>query len=399
MTDYLNGFHYENQTLKFFATAEGYVNTNISSGNHIRQAFSYVYNYTDHLGNICLSYTKGTRTNSPVILEENHYYPFGLKHKKYGSVDMDFVVIDEETEEGYYVGVDVVPPQARKTYQYKYNGKEFQDELNLNVYDYGARNYQPDLGRFFVIDLFSEQYSDRNPYHYVSNNPVNKVDVQGHFEISVKDQAQYKTLTKYLKNGIGEILNNPAIMSGLQQYGHFSEQQIRDKIVKFGKGSIKLEIKDNLPFNANGYYMGGSDNPIQLDKKLADQIENATSDEMRELAILSFLITALHESVHYGEFTYKGINAQKPFEFKGKWDHFESDAGNAFEVDAFWGGNYDLYEPHRGQKKGKEGMNAMKTLVKNKMTADKLSELTQGLQDIIKKIQEENPNVEIFIME
>ena len=153
MTDYLNGFHYENNILKFFATAEGYVN--VTTGG--RQGpdgpsyvFSYIYNYTDHLGNIRLSYKKGTGENSPVILEENHYYPFGLKHKKYGSVYKDFIEI--EGEGGYEVGIDIVPPQTRKPYQYKYNGQEWQDKLDLNVTAMDFRQYDNALGRFHNME-------------------------------------------------------------------------------------------------------------------------------------------------------------------------------------------------------------------------------------------------------
>src|SRR5690554_6693996 len=145
------------------------------------------------------------------------------------------------------------------TYRYDFNAKEHQPELGLNWHDYGARLYDSTLGRFFVLDLFSEQYANRTPYHYVSNNPINKVDIGGYFEIDVKDQKTYKILTQYLEDGIDEILGNSAIMNGLQKYGGFSEQQIRDKIVKFGEGSIKIEIRDDLAFGANGYYMGGRD--------------------------------------------------------------------------------------------------------------------------------------------
>jgi len=38
----------------------------------------------------------------------------------------------------------------------KYNSKEFQDELDLNAYDFGARNYDPTLGRWLSIDPLAE---------------------------------------------------------------------------------------------------------------------------------------------------------------------------------------------------------------------------------------------------
>src|SRR5690554_26005 len=175
--DYLGGFHYENTELKFFPTTEGYVNAT-KNGNQYN--YNYVYNYTDHLGNIRLSYTY----TDPIlgrgnlrILEENHYYPFGLKHKKYGSVDYDFVELEDD--EGYYVGIEIVPPGERKTYQYKYGGNELQDELNLNVYALGWRDYDPALGRFNKLDRFSEKYYDKTPYGYAGNNPVLVNDIQG----------------------------------------------------------------------------------------------------------------------------------------------------------------------------------------------------------------------------
>jgi RHS repeat-associated protein len=185
-TEYLNGYHYEGGDLKFFPTAEGYVNVTeglMIIGGGRSKSYSYVYNYTDHLGNVRLSYTRQTSRSQPIpittVLEENHYYPFGLKHKKYGSTVKDFVVIDEETEEGYYVGIDILPPQARKTYQYKYNGKEWQDELGLNFYDYGARNYDPAIGRWMNIDPLAEKFSNISSYVYTANSPVLYLDPDG----------------------------------------------------------------------------------------------------------------------------------------------------------------------------------------------------------------------------
>jgi RHS repeat-associated protein len=364
---------------------------------------NYAYQYKDHLGNIRLNFGKDPETNVLRVLEENHYYPFGLKHQNYNTGRRQLGKKEEILAGNLTLMPAFVLPTEDKpmAYKYKYNGKEWQDELGLNFYDYGARLYDPAVGRFFVLDLFSEQYANRNPYHYVSNNPVSKVDIEGHFEIDVKDQKTYKTLTNYLKNGIGEILSNSTIMNGLQKYGGFSEQQVRDKIVKFGKGSIKLDIRDDLPFGANGYYMGGTDNPIQISKGLVEQIENAKTEEERELAILSFLITALHESVHYGDWTHRGSPLQESFKFNDDWGYpvTVGDIGTAFEVDVFWDGKVTNFEPNAGKKTGKEGMNSMKKLTKSKLTNGKLKDLTQGIQDFIKKMQQDNPDVEIFIIE
>ena len=42
-------------------------------------------------------------------------------------------------------------------YNYKYNGKELQDELGLNMYDFGFRNYDPALGRWMNMDAKAEK--------------------------------------------------------------------------------------------------------------------------------------------------------------------------------------------------------------------------------------------------
>ena len=57
-------------------------------------------------------------------------------------------------------------------YKYKYNGKELQDELGLNVYDYGARMYDPAAPRFWQIDPLTEDYISQSVYVYAANNPV-----------------------------------------------------------------------------------------------------------------------------------------------------------------------------------------------------------------------------------
>lgn len=174
-TDYLSGFQYKNLVLQFFPHAEGYVNATeemvFMGGTSYR--FNYVFNYTDHLGNIRLSYSLDPSTKVLKIIEENHYYPFGLKHSGYNSDKMMY------TKEAEVLKIKPVPPLFITSYKYKYNGKEYQDELGLNMYDYQARNYDPALGRFSVPDPMQELYYGINSYAYVFNNPVQLVDPTG----------------------------------------------------------------------------------------------------------------------------------------------------------------------------------------------------------------------------
>ncbi|WP_244462156.1 DUF6443 domain-containing protein, partial [Wocania ichthyoenteri] len=142
-TDYAGNYVYEGSSLKFFNHPEGYVD---ASGS----GYEYVYQYKDHLGNVRLSY-KGSN-GSLEILEENNYYPFGLKHKGYNAV------------------VNSTNPALK----YKFGGKEYQDELGLDWYDVSARNYDPALGRWMNIDLLAGAIGQihNSTYAYAMNNPI-----------------------------------------------------------------------------------------------------------------------------------------------------------------------------------------------------------------------------------
>ncbi|NMH26476.1 RHS repeat-associated core domain-containing protein, partial [Flavobacterium silvaticum] len=228
-TLYLDGFQYVDDVLQFFPHPEGYVRATPKENHGEGQSeydFSYVYQYKDHLGNIRMNYAYDFVDGETKILNEDHYYPFGLKHSNYSSGKKDFAREEEQ------LMIKPTPFGEENPYLYKYNGKEWQDELGLNLYDYGARNYDPAIGRWMNIDPLAEKYDRFSPYAYAVDNPVLFVDpdgmrirwgtwsdVQNDEELSkqFKTRGEYRAARRELKKQYRETLKNSATASSIYQ--------------------------------------------------------------------------------------------------------------------------------------------------------------------------------------
>ena len=134
--DYCGSVIYENGAAKLWQTEAGYISMNDSK---------YHYYLQDHQGNnrVVVSETGATE-------EVNHYYAFG----------------------GLFDNSNSVQP-------FKYNGKELDTHKGLNWYDYGARQYDATLGRWFAVDPLAEKMYGWSLYAYCFNNPVKFVDENG----------------------------------------------------------------------------------------------------------------------------------------------------------------------------------------------------------------------------
>jgi hypothetical protein len=132
---YLGGIEYNavgaTRKLEAIYFADGRVyNTNVTTTS-TTVALRYEYAIRDHLGNTRLMFADldnlGT-ISSNEILQENHFYPFGMNM------------------EGVWMN-DV----GSKDSKYLYNGKELNDDFGLGWMDYGARWYDAGIGRFAAV--------------------------------------------------------------------------------------------------------------------------------------------------------------------------------------------------------------------------------------------------------
>ena len=105
---------------------------------------------TDHLGSV-RAVVDGT---SGEVVETNDYYPFGSRWNTSASL-------------------------TDQTNRFRYNSKEEQFRFGTPYIDYGARQYDPVLGRWFAQDPLSEKYYSISPYAFCAGNPVKLVDEDG----------------------------------------------------------------------------------------------------------------------------------------------------------------------------------------------------------------------------
>jgi RHS repeat-associated protein len=111
------------------------------------------------------------------VLQNYAYYPYG----------MAMPVRPKRSEGGN--GLDYTATTTLKN-RYLYNSKlersgnpafagELQDDFGLEWYDYGARFYDGELGRWFVLDNLADKYFNLSPYSYAANNPIVNIDING----------------------------------------------------------------------------------------------------------------------------------------------------------------------------------------------------------------------------
>ena len=154
---YVYGTEYRGNTIESVAHQEGRLFR--SGGSNSSPVWRYEYSISDHLGNTRLTFADKTpdgiiKVEDGEVLEEAHYYPFGLAME--GPWMNDAAALDN---------------------RYKFNGIERVQDFGLNVDMAMYRAYDPAIGRWWQADPIAKAWE--NPYAAMYNNPMNWSDFLG----------------------------------------------------------------------------------------------------------------------------------------------------------------------------------------------------------------------------
>jgi RHS repeat-associated protein len=249
-----------NQTLEYLTFGQGRIS--IINGNPRIE-----YELKDHLGSVRMVVCDANHDGMAEILQENHYYPFGAE-------------MGGKTQ---FAGAYSNPNQ--------FTSQELIDRNLLDWYDFGARLYDPLIGRWHSVDPLAGKHFDYTGYAYVYNNPLILIDPLGLDSIYLIDRN-----TRPVDNGTpGETYNAKVyvIINGLV-YGPYDGSTYPNSVSNHNNSTnFNTVAEGKHSFNNRYGHKGGTTRGLNL---INDKGERKTSGN----SPAGKAVTMVNVNVHSG---------------------------------------------------------------------------------------------------
>jgi RHS repeat-associated protein len=147
----------------------------------------------------------------------------------------------------------------------RFTGKELDKESHIGLYYFGARYYDPEVGRFIGVDPLADKYPSWSPYHYTLNNPLRYLDPDGkdiiESERALNSDRYLQAKTLFMKSALGRriwefIASESSIlvgidvdklaenMGGITKWSNLAEEEYRRSTFLWGAGRV-TKLKEN----------------------------------------------------------------------------------------------------------------------------------------------------------
>ena len=132
-----------------------------------------------------------------------------------------------------------------KPNNFKYNGFEEQTEFDLGWFDYKARFFDPQIGRFLQVDAAADMMKTYSPYNYAFDNPIRFVDKDGN--IPSQATTDPNDLIKGKKIDMnGASKGSPVNSAGFKRNGRFFWKEMVKKHPEMFSNRNRARIKGGV---------------------------------------------------------------------------------------------------------------------------------------------------------